>query len=107
MYGKALETGLKWRFPGIVGMLDKRIKKLVEDGLLPSEIGDWAHQVRIVRNDAIHDETPVSEGDMEDARNFADSVLRYVITLPTAVATRRGKPPESILPGWKDVSADA
>ncbi len=100
MYAKALEAGLRWRFPGIKGMLNEMIGTLKTKGLLPPEIGDWAHQVRLVRKDAVHDGDELEADDMEAGRNFADAVLRYTITLPTDVALRRGLPAESILPDW-------
>ncbi len=41
MYGKALETGLTWRFPQVKGMLNEKIGTLVTKGFLPRDIGDW------------------------------------------------------------------
>lgn len=89
MYGRALETGLKKQFPGVKGMLNERIKALADSHALPPAISEWSHHVRLVRNEALHDEEPMTEIDMIAAREFVDAVLRYVITLPREIEERR------------------
>ena len=89
MYRRSLDLGLKEAFPQVKGDLKKRIDKLVETHDLPAAIGDWAHEVRLIGNDAAHDLDGLEKADVVAARNFIDAVLRYTFSLPTMVQQRR------------------
>lgn len=89
MYRRALEAALKDRYPEQKGTLAARIDKAVANGELPRSIGEWAHEVRLVGNEAAHDEEGVQRVDLADARNFVDAILRYLFSLPGMVAQRR------------------
>lgn len=97
MFRKALDLALSAAFPEIEGSLYKRIDKLVERHLLTKEIGDWAHDIRLVGNDAAHDADPVERDDLVAMRGFVDAIMQYVFVLPKQVAKRRkakvGAPP--------------
>ncbi|WP_157182172.1 DUF4145 domain-containing protein [Methylobacterium sp. WSM2598] len=96
MYRRALETALKAKFPNVTGTLYARIKALVDSHDLPPAIGEWAHEVRIIGNDAAHEDDSLSERDMTAMREFTDAVLRYAVTLPAEIELRRlntGSPP--------------
>ena len=90
MYRRSLELALKIAFPDLKGSLAARIRTLVDDHHLPRTIGDWLTQVRLIGNDGAHDIDGVSRPDLEDARGFVDMALRYIFTLPSQVAARRG-----------------
>lgn len=89
MYRRALETALKITFPQARGSLYDRIIALVRSHDLPPAIGEWAHEVRAIGNDAAHDLDGLTADDMTAARNFVDAVLRYAISLPREIAIRR------------------
>jgi hypothetical protein len=92
MYRRSLDIGLKVAFPDYKGDLNKRIEKLVEAHVLPTSIGDWAHQVRLVGNDGAHDLEGVTRPDLVACRNFVGAVLRYSFSFPKMVADRRADP---------------
>lgn len=89
MYRRAMEGALKSRFPDVTGMLDKRIKALVREHHLPPAMGDWANEIRQIGNDAAHEEDGVSRDELDAIRNFSDTLLRYVFTLPREIELRR------------------
>lgn len=89
MFRRALDTGLKIRFPDYDGNLYPKIKKLADDHVIPSSLADWAHEVRGIGNDGAHDLQGCSQGDAEAARDFVDAVLRYLFSLPGMIAARR------------------
>ena len=92
MYRRALELGIKAAYPTLSGSLAARIKNLVRDHHLPAPIGDWLDQVRVVGNDGAHEMDGVTRDDLEAARGFVDTALRYIFTLPAQIAARRGLP---------------
>ncbi len=91
MYGKSLDIGLKKIDPKLTGMLGQKIKKLSADGKLTTDISEWSQQIRDIRNDAVHEEDPVTREELIALRNFSEMVLRYLFTLPNAVRKRRGE----------------
>ena len=91
MYGKALDIGLKKIDLSLSGMLGPRIKKLAAAGKLTSDIAEWSDNIRDIRNDAVHEEAPISRDELIALRNFSEMVLRYLFTLPGAVKKRRGE----------------
>jgi len=93
MYRRALETGLKVAFPHVTGQLYQRITELVASHDLPPALGEWAHEVRLIGNEAAHDVDSLSSDDMIATRNFVDAVLRYAISLPEEIAIRRAATP--------------
>jgi len=89
MYRKALEMGLKTKYPDSKGSLAQRIDDLVTRGDLPADIGTWAHEIRIVGNDSVHEVDGIDPKELEAMRGFTDAVLRYLFTLPAQVAARK------------------
>jgi hypothetical protein len=88
MYRRALDLGIKIAHPEVKGSLDQKITKLVSSHDLPPSIGEWAHAVRLVGNDGAHDIEGVTRSELDDARAFIDTVLRYMFTLPAKIAAR-------------------
>lgn len=95
MYRRALELTLGDLHPTLKGTLAARIKKLVDQKVLPQSVGDWADEIRELGNEAAHDPDEVSREELEMIRGFADATLRYLYTLPAEVAARRKIPSES------------
>jgi len=91
MYGKALDIGLLTIDPTLKGMLGLKIKKLSEAGKLTSDLSEWSGQIRDIRNDATHEQVPISRDELAALRSFSEMVLRYLFTLPGAVKKRRGE----------------
>lgn len=89
MYRRSLDLALKEAFPEEKGMLDAKLKKLVQQKMLPEAIGKWAHEVRLIGNDGAHDLEGVDLVALLDARAFIDTVLKYLFTLPAQIEARR------------------
>ena len=83
MFRKALDTGLKHKFPDLKEeKLAVRIKKAAEAHKLTPDLADWAHQIRIDGNDATHEEEEVSPETVESLSTLTEMVLLYLFTLP-------------------------
>lgn len=75
------------------GTLDARIKRLAENHIIPSAVADWAHEVRVIGNEGLHEGPVVSREDAEMTRSFALTYLRYAFELPGDIAARRTPSP--------------
>lgn len=71
--------------------LQQRLDRLCEKHVIPQTIADWGHEVRIVGNEAVHEETEISEQDTAMVRSFALTYLRYAYELPGDIAERRAQ----------------
>jgi len=91
MYRKALDVGLKIIDPSVAGTLKARIETLVKQNRLTPSLEEWAHQIRLLGNETAHEIDQPTREEVEALRNFSDLVLRYLFTLPTMVANRRGQ----------------
>ena len=89
MFRKALETALKAKFPDITGKLVVRIDTAAKAGDLTQDMAEWAHQIRLLGNDATHEEEPFSEEDARSMHAFTDLMLQYLFTLPGMMAAAR------------------
>ncbi len=96
MFRKALDVGLKEKFPELKGVLFNRIEKAVKAGNLTTDFGDWAHHIRLEGNDAVHDNDPYTEEEARDLHVFTDLVMRYLFTLPGMLKDRRGESADSV-----------
>ena len=62
--------------------LNKRLASLHEAGDIDSRLLDWAHQVRLIGNEAAHDiDAPVTKEDARDVLDFTEAILIYVFSL--------------------------
>ena len=82
MFRKALDTGLKNKFPEMTGTLNSRIDKAAKSGGLTSDLAEWAHEIRALGNDAAHEEEPFSKQDALNLRDFTFLVFQYLFMLP-------------------------
>ena len=79
---KAYDSKLK-------GDLFTRIDALAKNHDITPAMQDWAHQVRLIGNDAAHDQDEPSDQDIEAVASFTETLLKYLFTLPHEVAARR------------------
>lgn len=62
--------------------LNVRLSKLSEAGHIDSRLLSWAHQIRLIGNEAAHDiDTPVTKQDARDILEFTEAILIYVFSL--------------------------
>lgn len=88
MYRRSLELALGAKYPDEKGSLKQTIDSLVAKHILTEDLGIWANDVRLLGNEAAHDDG-VSKDELAMMRGFADAVLRYTWTLPEQVKLRR------------------
>lgn len=81
VFRKALELGMKAKFPNFEGRLKNCIDRAQKEGLLTEEMANWAHRIRSIGNDAAH-EDQFSKEDAEELQTFTHLVLLYLFTLP-------------------------
>ena len=91
MFRKALEAGLRDRWPKVTGTLYQRIEKVAAQGGLTEDMKDWAHQIRLDGNEAAHEDQPISEGRAQALSEFTKLFLLYVFNLPGMLAEARGQ----------------
>jgi hypothetical protein len=72
------------------GTLMARIERLAENHIIPKTVADWAHEVRTIGNEGLHEEMVITADDASMTRNFAQTYLRYAFELPGDVAARKG-----------------
>ena len=102
MFRRALEAGMKNKFPDINGTLYERIKTAAEQHKLTPDLAAWSHEIRLGGNDAAHDEEPFKKEEAERLSTFTRLVLLYLFTLPGMLDEARGgaqtKPRQRKLP---------
>ena len=83
MFRKALEVGLKVKFPDINSSWTpyKRIEQAAKDNKLTPELAQWAHQIRALGNDATHEEV-FTRAQAKEMSAFTEIMLQYIFTLP-------------------------
>ena len=91
-YRKAIEQACKDKGQ-TSGKLVAKIKKLRDTGQITQDLNDWAHEIRIVGNEAAHDD-PLPDDNAKkeatDIRLFCELFMTYVYTLPKKLAERHG-----------------
>ena len=67
---------------GVVqGNLDKKLKKLRDDGVIEKRLFEWADSLRLVGNEAAHDVTAVVvKDDARDLLDFTRALVEYIFT---------------------------
>jgi hypothetical protein len=76
--------------------LQQRLDRLCENHIIPQTIADWGHEVRVVGNDAVHDDEKISKEDAAAVRDFALTYLRYAYELPGDIAERRAQAAKAV-----------
>jgi hypothetical protein len=91
LYGKVLESSIKQLDPTITGPLAKRIEILSQNGILSSDVTNWAHEIRIIRNDAVHEIEQPSAEDVLAVAEFTEAFLLVVYTMREKFKARQSK----------------
>ncbi len=87
---RALEIATKKFAPDLVDKtLQRRIDVLAERYLLTPALRDWAHELRTLGNDALHDEDGVTSEEARGTHELTRYVLTYLFTLPEQVRASR------------------
>jgi len=92
MFRKSLDVALKVKCPEATGRLVDRINRAVELGTLTSELGEWAHQIRLEGNEATHGDDPYTPEQAAALHQFTMLVLLYLFTLPGMLVESRQPP---------------
>jgi hypothetical protein len=87
-YRRVIERAISVKHSELAGDLIHKISALALTHVIPQQMADRAHQVRIIGNNGAHGDR-VERADIVAAREFADAFLRYLIVLPDQVAARR------------------
>ncbi|MEM7213121.1 MAG: DUF4145 domain-containing protein [Pseudomonadota bacterium] len=89
-YRRALERATKALDGDPKLTLAKRIEKLVETAKLYPTLAEWAGSIRLLGNDAAHeDEDPEAE-EVQDIGFFTEMFMTYAFTLPERLRRYRG-----------------
>ncbi|TRD21889.1 DUF4145 domain-containing protein [Palleronia caenipelagi] len=88
-YGRTLERALKTIDPEGKGTLQKRIDKLAENNSLPPSLVELAHEIRYLRNEAVHDVDDVTNEEASALRDFTTLFLIYTFELPGRIEAAR------------------
>ena len=91
LYGKVLESSIKQLDSTISGPLATRIEALAKKGILSPEVASWAHEIRIVRNDAVHQLEQPSSDDVLAIAEFTEAFLLVVYTMREKYKARQSK----------------
>jgi hypothetical protein len=89
MSRKVLEVSVKKIHPESQGSLYKRIESLEKEGLITSDLKEWAHIIREDGNESAHEEEPVTKEFAEELISFTELFLLYTFTMPGMVKTRK------------------
>jgi hypothetical protein len=73
--------------------LNAKLQNLFDGGHIDSRLLNWAHEIRLIGNEAAHDpDMKVTKRDARDVIDFTESILIYVFSLTSrfeAFRTRR------------------
>jgi hypothetical protein len=92
MSRKTLDVCTKLLMVGVANIprdMGPRIDALARQGSITEDLRQWAHQIRLDGNDAVHDADPFKKEEAEELLDFAELFLTYVYTLPGRLAARR------------------
>jgi hypothetical protein len=91
VFGKTVEVSIKAIAPNSKGSLAARIDELAQSGELSRDVQKWAHEVRIIRNDAVHEMTEPSAQDISEIAEFVEAFLTFVFTMPKKYEMRTSR----------------
>jgi len=86
---KMLESALKRIEPEEAGALHNRINRLAAKNMITPAMREWAHDIRLLGNDSVHDEGPVDASSARELLQFTELFLTYLFTLPGMIRERR------------------
>ena len=89
MCRRILDIAIRTIAPAVTGTLYERIERLASQNLITNDIKDWAHEVRLIGNDAAHGDDLINKIDAHDIFYFTELFLQYVFTLPGLLNVRK------------------
>lgn len=72
--------------------LKVRIERLRDQGVITASLADWAHHIRLLGNDAVH-EIGGTQEEAAELIEFTHMLLDMCLTLPETMAAKRAKKP--------------
>jgi Domain of unknown function (DUF4145) len=87
-FRKTLDIALKLFDVTVKGDLYSRIDILAGRHDITPAMKSWAHQVRLIGNDAAHEADEPSSEDIDAMAAFTETLLKYLFTLPAEVKAR-------------------
>ena len=92
MFRRTMELALKAFSPEIAAwQLEKRIDKMAAENKITVDIKDWAHELRLDGNKALHGDEPASFELADQMHNLCKFLLIYLYTLPAQVAAAKAR----------------
>jgi hypothetical protein len=91
LYGKTLEVAIKRLAPSTTGTLAQRIDRLSQDGIISEDVRKWAHEIRLVRNDAVHEINEPVTDEITAMAEFTEAFLMFVFTMRKKYEDRKSK----------------
>lgn len=89
-YRRCMELALKQFAPDVEAWkLEKRIDKLAAEHRITPAIQEWAHELRLDGNEALHGEEDATEDMAEQMHHLTHFLLTYLYTLPQQIAEVR------------------
>ncbi|MFQ1049049.1 DUF4145 domain-containing protein [Avibacterium paragallinarum] len=82
-YRKTLEIALAQLDDSSDKNINWRVNSLVKRGVLVKSMGDFAHSIRVLGNEATHSDFSLDE--LEELRLFTQLFLQYIFTLPAKI----------------------
>ena len=87
---RALEIATKEIAPTHAKLgLYQRIEKLAAERLLTESLKEWAHGLRLIGNDAVHEIDGITQDEATQTHMLTRFILIYLYTLPAQVAEAR------------------
>lgn len=95
-YRRCMELGLKDFAPDVEAWkLEKRIDKLAADNRITSDIKDWAHELRLDGNEALHGDEDATQEITDQMHHLTYFLLTYLYTLPKQIQQARDRREQS------------
>jgi hypothetical protein len=89
-YRRCMELALKAFAPDVdAWKLEKRIDKLAADNLITPALQEWAHELRLDGNEALHGEEDATQEMAEQMHYLTHFLLVYLYTLPEQIKNVR------------------
>jgi hypothetical protein len=91
LFGKTLEVATKRIAQNAKGTLKTRIDALADQGQISADVKRWAHEIRLIRNDAAHEDQEPTNEDVKDIAEFTEAFLLVVFTMTEKFKQRASK----------------
>lgn len=91
-YRRCMEIALKQFAPDVEAwQLEKRINKLAAEHRITPDIQQWAHELRLDGNEALHGDEDATEEMVDQMHHLTYYLLTYLYTLPNQIAEVRAR----------------